>query len=211
MEHTTGGCALLLLLLLRGQANRPAGPAVLALHGSSSRDIVTCVPPFPPHPHALRTDRQADRRAARTYVSFRQVGPLDSTHRRVYVCVCPHAHLSSPQSVPSPREPAGAAIDGGGLLFSVVLGGGGDWTGLDWTGSRGESAHCRLARQGGAWQSPRCCCCCCCWCCIVAAYLVGSLQGLDPETTSAAVRAAAAPASGLPPELAQGGRGSERA
>ncbi len=39
---------------------------------------------------------------------------------------------------------------------------------------------------------------------------VGSLQGLDAETTSAAVRAAAAPASGLPPELAQGGRGSER-
>lgn len=127
----------------------------------------TPLPP-PPHPHALRTDRQADRRAARTYVSFRQVGPLDSTHRRVYVCVCPLSHLSSPQSVPSPREPAGAAIDGGGLFFSVVVGGGEDRTGLDWTGSRGESAHCRLARQGGAWQSSRCCCCCC-WCCIVAA------------------------------------------
>ena len=166
--------------------------------------------PLPPPIHMLsgQTDRQTDGQHVRTYHSVRSVHSI----RLIAVCMCVCAHMRTsrppnrsraPVSRPALRSTEGASF----FLWCLVEGG----IGLDWTGSRGESAHCRLARQGGAWQSPRCCCCCCCWCCIVAAYLVGSLQGLDPETTSAAVRAAAAPASGLPPELAQGGRGSERA
>lgn len=123
--------------------------------------------PLPSPPSTCSQDRQTDRQTARTYHPVR-FGPLDSTHRRVYVCVCPHAHLSSPQSVPSPREPAGAAIDGGGLFFSVVLGGGGiglDWTGLDLEGkahtvvSPGKAArgsrHGAAAAAAGVVSSPR--------------------------------------------------------